>query len=439
MIEHVAKFIVKHRLVILILLLSATAFLLYRAVQVPFKTLFSDLIPKHPYSTVASEFESFGGVNRVLITLAVKEGNIFNTDTLARIIDISNSLQFIPGVDRNKVYSIGVNKTKNFKVSAWGLEFPPLMYPDAPKSPDEIEQLKHNIYHNTLYYGRMVSIDSRAALISAEFFVNGLDYNTIYESLEEIRSKNSDENTMIYIEGDPYLYGVIKHYVNQTSVIFVMTLLAMMIVSFWFTRLPRLVFVPVLSMVFCAIWGLGCMNLLGFNIDPLILVIPLLVSARALSHSLQFGWRIQEEYVKCKEIKIACQKTITGMMYPGLAGVITDGIGILLIAFIPIPLMTKVGISFFLWALSVVFVVLVFNPIVYLYLPVLARADEWREARQKGFLERVFLRKVFEMGQGKRAWTILGTGALLAVTALYLGLGIKVGDIQPGTPLLRES
>ena len=438
MIDSLAKFVVKRRLIILILFILCTAFFLYHALKVPVKTFFPDLIPSHPYSLLAKDFESFGMSNRVLVMLAVKEGDIFETKTLARIIDISNSLQFIPGVDRNKVYSIGVNKVKNFKVSSWGLEFPSLMYPDAPKTQDEIDYLKHNIYHNTLYYGRLVSLDSKAALISAEFFPEDLDYGAIYKALEEIRSKNAGANIEIYIEGDPYLYGVISHYMNETVLIFGVTLLSMILVCFWFTRLLRLVFVPLASMLFCGIWGMGCMNLLGFNLDPLVLVIPVLVSARALSHSLQFSWRIHEEYISCGDIKTACRQTIRSMMFPGLAGVITDGIGILLIAFIPIPVMGKIGVAFFIWALSVIFVVLIFNPVIYLYLPPLRRAKEWRDARKQSYLERKVLNKCFELGQGRRYWAIIGIVIVLAMGAGYFSLGLNVGDIQPGTPLLKQ-
>ena len=438
MIDHVAAFIVKRRLAIAILFVLCTLFFLYHALKVPIKTYFPDLVPSHPYSSLAKQFESFGMSNRVLVMLAVKDGDIFQTETLNKIVEISNALQFIPGVDRNKVYSIGVNKVKNFKVSSWGLEFPSLMYPDPPKTQEEINALKHNIYHNSLYYGRLVSLDSKAALMSAEFFPEDLDYNAIYNALEEIRSKNSGENTEIFIEGDPYLYGVIRHYMSETILIFGVTLLAMVLVSFWFTRLLRLVFVPLASMVFCGIWGLGCLNLLGFNLDPLVLVIPLLVSARALSHSLQFSWRIHEEFIVHKDINSACRHTICGMMYPGLAGVITDGIGILLIAFIPIPVMTKIGISFFIWAMTVIFVVLIFNPVIYLYLPTLSRAREWRDARRKSFLERVLLKKCFQLGRNRRAWVVIGVVVVLAMIAGYFSMGLKVGDIQPGTPLLKQ-
>lgn len=437
--ERIAKFVINRRMTIPILFLVLTSFFLYRGLNVPIRTYFTDLIPNHPYSDLAKNFKIFGGSNRILVILAVKEGDIFNTKNLSQIIEISDSLKYIPGIDRNKVYSIGVSKTKNFKVSAWGMDFPMLMYPAPPKTPEGIKELKHNIFRNSLYYGRMVSLDCKAALIIAEFSPQKLDYDVIYTALNEIKSKNSDENTTIYIEGDSYLYGVIEHYLDETAVIFGITILLMAFLAFWFTRLARLVFVPLLSMFFCAIWGFGCANLLGFNMDPLILVIPLLLSARALSHSIQFGWRVNEEFLKHRDVKVACEETISKLLYPGLVGIITDGIGILLIAFIPVPLMMKVGIVFFIWAMSVVFVVLIFNPIVYSYLPRLTKVDDWSRKQGERFLQRFLGDRISNLSRGRNAWTLIGAGVLVAVVAGYIVVeNLKIGDTQPGTPLLKE-
>ena len=36
-----------------------------------------------------------------------------------------------------------------------------------------------------------------------------------------------------------------------------------------------------------SIWGLGILSFLGYNLDPLMLVVPFLISARAMSHGIQ--------------------------------------------------------------------------------------------------------------------------------------------------------
>ena len=50
--------------------------------------------------------------------------------------------------------------------------------------------------------------------------------------------------------------------------------------------------------VMTSIWGLGILSLLGFNLDPLMLVIPFLISARAMSHGIQLVERFYQELAR---------------------------------------------------------------------------------------------------------------------------------------------
>ena len=44
------------------------------------------------------------------------------------------------------------------------------------------------------------------------------------------------------------------------------------------------------------VWGLGFTGWMGMNFDPLILVIPMIITARACSHTVQMAERFFEDY-----------------------------------------------------------------------------------------------------------------------------------------------
>jgi len=433
----VARQVVSKKLFVLIFMIVATLFWLYQCTHVQVFTFFPDLLPEHPYIDLVKKYTGFGATNQVLIELRAKDGTIFNKATLKKVIDISEDCVFIEGVDRNKIYSIGVSKCKNFKITSWGMEFPSLMYPDPPETEEGMEYLKSNIYSNTLYYGRYVSLDSKAALISTEYFEEGVDYPQVYEKLEAIKEKYSDENHEIHIVGGPYLYGVVSHYIGQTGMVFLITGIVMLLLSAVYTRHLRLTLLPMASAIVAAIWGVGFIGLTGNNLDPLILVVPLLISARALSHSIQHNWRINEEYAKCKDIDLACERTISALFYPGVSGIVTDAMGILLIAFVPIPIMFKLGIICFCWAMSMLFVVLIQDTIFYLYLPLMKNIDEWYEKKRAGAMER-FMKQVALAGKGRGRYVILAIVVVATIITSYFTFQLQVGDVFPGTPILRE-
>ena len=61
-----------------------------------------------------------------------------------------------------------------------------------------------------------------------------------------------------------------------------------------------------------AIWGLGFTALMGYQLEPLVLVIPMLITARAVSHSVQFVERFYEEYERLNGDKYEAIVTLDG-------------------------------------------------------------------------------------------------------------------------------
>jgi len=197
--KRLADFIIKRRLLVLTIIALITTFFAYQCIHLTLVTNFNDLLPQtHPYVKIHNKFrETFGGANFLVIMVSVKEGDIFNQKTLEKVRYITNELEGIPGIDRYKILSIASRKLKNPKITSWGLEAVPLMWPEVPKNDQEMEILKDAIYSNEAYYGFYVSLDSKKCLIFADFFEEELNYNIVYRELERIRSKTEDENTIV--------------------------------------------------------------------------------------------------------------------------------------------------------------------------------------------------------------------------------------------------
>lgn len=441
MVETAAKFIIKRKLFIAVFMVFVSVFFLYHALHIPVRTFFPDLLPQnHPFVKLIKKHPQFGATNSVIMGMEVLEGDIFTTQALQKIIDFSNELYFLPSVDRTKVVSLGVNKIRNAKITSGGISSPPILFPHAPETKAEMDQLKADVYSNPAYYGNLVSLDAKVALITMGFFEEKLQPREIHAQLQELKKKYEDTNTRIHIVGEPYLYGVIFSFLPQTSSLFLLTVVIMTVISWLYTRSLRLVLIPIVSAIICGIWGLGFMQLMGYNLDPLILVIPLLISARSLSHAIQFNWRINEEYALSKNLEQSCYNTVKGLLFPGLAGIITDGLGIALIAFIPVPLMYKLGISISVWSLSMIFSILIFNPVINLYLPGMKNVERWREGRRKGFMEAKVLHAVANFSSRKKVPLVVTICfGVLAVVAFYLNLGLVVGDVQEGSPVLKPT
>ena len=68
------------------------------------------------------------------------------------------------------------------------------------------------------------------------------------------------------------------------------------------------VFVPLAGVIVSTIWGIGIISLFGYNLDPLGLVIPFLISARAMSHGIQLVERYYAELNEDEDARMAAKK-----------------------------------------------------------------------------------------------------------------------------------
>ena len=120
---------------------------------------------------------------------------------------------------------------------------------------------------------------------------------------------------------------------------------------------------PFIGAVAQAIWGLGFLGILGYNLDPLVLVIPLLVSARAASHGVQMVERYFEELEATGDKRHAVSIAMGELLLPGGIGVLADAAGILVLAVATIPLVRKLAFFASFWGFSNLFTILLLIPL----------------------------------------------------------------------------
>ncbi len=445
--QALAEGIIGRRLWFLLLTLAATAVFGWRMAALDVRSETIDLFPtNHNYvETFLKYQDTFGGASSVVVMVEVKQGDIFVPQTLDKIRQVTKTLELLPGINNYQVLSIAQRKVKDVTVefTAEGPTFRtvPIMWPDIPQTPEDIAKLKELVYSNRRIHGSLVSLDSRAALIVAGFFEQQYDPKLTYERLDKILQNASDGNTTLRMIGRPVMLGEILANYGQLLWLFLATLGSMLLVLTIYFRDARGVLIPTVTAVMSAVWGLGFLALMDglaqalgwsmrFNFDPLIIVVPFIVSARALSHSVQLIERFLEEYHDSNERRAAAVATFRGLFKPGMLSIVTDAAGVLVVAVTPIPLMQKLAYLGGFWVLSIIISDLVFNPVILSYLPAPRRRTDKVDfmAHHLGRLARWCCR-------GGR-WIVVGATGLVFAGGFLLSMRLVVGDVHPGTPML---
>ena len=212
---------------------------------------------------------------------------------------------------------------------------------------------------------------TQAALISAGFIEGRLDYKTIFDEIYALKLELEADGTVeVHLTGQPILAGWTFAFLPEIVLILVLSLAVLLVLlAFYFRRFYGVV-MPFTGAVVSAIWGLGFTALMGYQLEPLVLVIPMLITARAVSHSVQFVERFYEEYERLNGDKDeAIISSMAELLLPGSLAILTDAFGILVIYVSSIALMKKVALVGAFWAMSIAVTEMLLNRLMIAYFP----------------------------------------------------------------------
>lgn len=398
---------------------------------------FADLLPQeHSYIKLHNSIrDTFGGANNVVMAMVVKEGDIFTNEHLGRLHRITQAVDSVTGVNHNLLKSLTHRTTRKVWLTDTGdINSKPYYDPTHPQlSPKQLEQLRNDVRANPQVYGLLVSPDMKAALIKAQFNEGQLDYAAIFEQIQKIRQTEGGEDVHLYATGQPMLWGWVYSYLDQLVVIFAATVAIMLLLLVLYFRRAYGILLPLIGISISSIWGLGIVSLLGYNLDPLTLVIPFLISARAMSHGIQLVQRYYEEAETAETSFEAAHRTFDSLFRPGTLGIISDAIGLLLIALGSVPINVKLGIYASLWAVGVVFTVLMAVP---LLLSILPKPKTGAAGLGTTADQGVFQAIGRWVGSRSGARTVLGGVVLLAIVSVLWIRQVQIGESEPGSPIL---
>ena len=431
-----ARVVISHRLFFTLFPLIITAFFLFSLKDLTIQTKVKDFIPqKHPFVTVHNRLmDIFGGLNQVSIALEPKEGDIFQVPLLEKVVRITDQLYYMEGVNIGRIVSLSARKIKRVEGTEDGFRVSRLMR-EAPKTPEEMEYLKESIIRNKLIYGPIVAKDFSATQIV-------LDYNPevpsrkIFADLNRIIEKEKDERINFYLAGRPILEGWLDYYLPRLLRVFLGTMLIMALLLFLAFRSKRGIILPFSAALMGVIWGLGILSLSGYHLDPATTLVPFLILAIGVSHSIQFLKRYYEEIRKNPlDRKKAAENTLAALSVPVRASLFTDGLGFLSLLIVPLTMIKSLAITAGSGVLSLFLTVVTFIPAILTYIPVPMKVEVEREGRAN--VVDNLINCIARIGNRSS-----GRMVVLVLFFVLTGLGIKgitqivVGDNEEGSAIL---
>jgi predicted RND superfamily exporter protein len=463
-----------------------------------------DFWPDHPFIHAQDKFAGeFGTASTVAIALVVKDGNVFTPETLEKIYTLTQALdgvgvdckpeevdtpicvdgykyrydsqtearetlreqleedesltsaQILQELDRiyppypvnhDQVRSVSHRSTRVVQIEPDGAITSDILMKKVPDTQPGANEIRELVRQNPPFiFGRLVSWDEKGALITAGFVTDRLSgrevYQAVFDHVQAIKAGEEDENHEIYVSGEPILVGWILKHAFEIVQYLVLTILVIFGLLWLYFRRWHGVFIPFIAAIATVIWGLGYTGWRGITFDPLILVIPMIITARAVSHTVQMAERFFEDYEimlpQVGDPQVAKTDVATVAMaeliVPGTLGIVTDVAGLLVILVTSIPQMRNLGEFGAFWVASIIATVEFLHPILICYMP----APTEHEHFLPGFMVR-FTRFIGDMATHPVYKYVIGAITIILFSgSTYITLyHSKIGESRPGTPLL---
>jgi predicted RND superfamily exporter protein len=437
--------VIEWRRPIAAVLLAITAFMAYQATKITIATRFIDLFPAaHPYTKLTEKFQRYGNADTTVFMIEVKHGDIFNIPTLQKIQDIQYAANALPLVNHNEVFSLASYQTQYVKASPGTVEYHCYMYPYVPKNQAEIDALREIVDAHKDQLRALVAPDYKSAAVVASFNDTGpaQNYSELFKDIQAIVHKYQDADHDIYVTGQPVVRGYGYYYFPVIVAILAISVAMMVLMLYLSLGSFTSWWVPLVTGSCSALWGLGFVGLCHYDFDPLMLVVPMILTARDMSHGVQWQKRYYYVLDQIGDRVRACAETTDYMFPAGLLAIAADVSGIVFISFSGITVLDHMARAGTVWLLASLLMVFVFQPIVMSYLPIPTRharpsleRSDWI-ARLRRFAQRLANVGV-EAGAARGA--LLVGAALFLAAGIFSGMRAQVGYQHPGTPLYRPN
>ena len=352
MVKTIANTVIQYRTIIIIIAIVITSIAGYFAITgVTLRASLNEMLPsKHENVKLYEEFsDKFGGVNTVLVMVENKNGTVYDTEFLEIYKKISDTFYFHDANRKALFEAVNLRKTRAASGAQGQILITPIMWPNLPKTDAEME--KFRLLIRGQFSGYLISLDEKSLMIASEF-KDDVDTAALVEFVENIRAEYEDGTVKISVVGRPILLGQVKKELPKMIAIFAVSVLVISIFLYLFFRTWVGVIVPMVVAFSVTVVGFGVIGFTGYNMDPLLLLLPFFVFATVLSHSVQFVSRVFDELAEGNKMKEAVRIGLKRLLFPSTAAVITSAAGFTVLALVAIPSIQLLAVICTIWLLT---------------------------------------------------------------------------------------
>jgi len=272
-----------------------------------------DQLPQsHPYVQLYNRVNAiFGGGAATVIGLVARNGDVFDSPTLAKVERITRAVERRPEFAGAIVWSLAAARVKAVTEVNGAVQIEPLM-PSVPDTPSELAALRARALRDDLYVGSIVAADGSATAIVVDLPPDRL-YPQFNGLLETILGPERDADTTIVTAGGPVILDYLERYTSQMEILLPIAVVIIGLVHFEAFRTLQAAVLPLVTALVSVVSALGIMGALGYKLDTWSAVTPIAILAVAAGHAVQILKRYYEELARLGDQRRAVVASVVHM------------------------------------------------------------------------------------------------------------------------------
>lgn len=416
-----------------------TALMIWQVLGLRADTSLEKMVPLgHPYiQNLFKHKDELGLGNDIKIAIAVKQGDIFDPAYLETVKRVTDDVFLdIDVADRSKVKSLWTPNVRWSEVTKDGFQGSEVTQ-GYDGTPTGLDTLRSNILRSG-QVGRLVADDFKSTIVQIPL-LDGvkIDYKKLSDKLEAVRSKYQKENpnVEIHIIGFAKKVGDLIDGGTKIVLFFLAAIIISFILLLWEFRDLKSSIAVVVCSIIAVIWELGSVKMMGFGLDPYSMLVPFLIFAIGVSHSVQVVNAFALESAEGGASDEAARRAFSSLAKAGIMGLAMEAIGFLTLLLIDINVIKALAISASVGTALIVLTNFVLLPVVLSYLKVSdAAVNKVKETRRQG--SRLWS-TIARMSERAPATAGIVVAAVILGVSFLISENIKIGDLDRGAPELR--
>ena len=438
----VSGFILRNKILLLILLAGITIFMGYHAKQVEMSYEYASLLSKKDkaYQDYQSFKQKFGEEGN-LIVVGITDTAFFNYENFEEWRNLCKNLNAIEGVENLLSVSNTYNLKKNSKERKFEIED---IFPEVINDQEHLDSL-HAVFSSLPFYKNLVyneetNVYLLGITVSNEKMISKEREQLVKAIQIECKRFEDQRDIKLHYSGLPYIRVVNSVKIRKELYLFSgLALLICIIVLFLFFRSFKAVFFPVVIVITGVIWALGMLSLFGYKITLLSGMIPPLLIVIGIPNSIYMLNKFHSEFARHGNKVKALQRVIIKIGNATFLTNLTTASGFATFVITKSDILKQFGIVASLNIMSLFVLSLLLIPIIFSFI-------EPPSAKHIKHLENNFVTRIIntliKITRNHRRTVYITTIVIIGIGIYGISLikssGFMVDDIPESDPIYKD-